>query len=87
MFDIRNNNTINKLKAALKDADNENRNLNSTMVLADIQKSKVLTPVRSVINNIENANIPFFTTNNSNINGIILDDSISKTRAGLPRIE
>ena len=32
MFDIRNNNTINKLKAALKDADNENRNLKSAMV-------------------------------------------------------
>ena len=82
MFDIRNYNTINKLKAALKDADNENRNLKSAMVLADIQKSKVLKPVRSVINNIENANIPFFTTNNSNIN-----DSISKTSAGFPRIE
>ena len=35
-----------------------------------------------MINNIENANIPFFTTNNSNIN-----DSISKTSAGFPRIE
>ena len=34
-----------------------------------------------MINNIENANIPFFTTNNSRIN-----DSISKTSAGLPRI-
>ena len=27
MFDIRNNNTINKLKATLKDADNQNHNL------------------------------------------------------------
>ena len=82
MFDIRNNNTINKLKATLKDADNQNHNLKFAKVLADIQKSKVLKPVRSVINNIENANIPFFTTNNSNIN-----DSISKTSAGFPRIE
>ena len=57
MIDIRNYNTINKLKAALKEADNENRNLKSAMVLADIQKSKVLTPVRSVI--IECTNIEY----------------------------
>ena len=102
MFDIRNNNTINKqnevvnkLKITLNVADNQNHNLKFAKVLPELRKSRVLKPTRSVIKNIEgaagieniqSASIQFYTTNTSKMNDIILDNSISKTRSNLPRI-
>ena len=62
MFDIRNNNTINKqneilnkLKATLNVADNQNHNLKFVKVLSELRKSGVLKPIRSGIKNIEGA--------------------------------
>ena len=80
-----------KIKKAEEKINNQNKDMNNLKLAADqvklnqiqkfadvaldLQKNRVLNPVRSVIKNIENANIPFYTTNNSHMN-----DSISKTR-------